>query len=144
MAFEEEFYARAASLTAQKSFCIRRKVGAVLVKEGHIVLSACNGAGSVCQICVRNQNKIKPGLLHSTCNGMHAERRLLQLAAGRSIDVRGAAVYCTHSPCSECALALAEAKIAQFIYLEEYPDPAFKPLFEENRILYRKMGMDEK
>lgn len=59
-----------------------------------------------------------------------------------SIETRAAAVYCTHSPCCECAAALADAGIAEFIYLHEYPDPAFMSNFEKSDILYRQIRSD--
>lgn len=137
MILNEDIYMQIACLTAEKSLCKRRKVGAILIKGNNILICACNGDVSTCQKCVRNQNDIEAGTLHEICCGIHAEKRLIQFAIDHSIQTNAAIVYCTHSPCRECAIALAKANISSCIYLNEYPDPSFKKIFDENGILYK-------
>ena len=144
MTANESLFMNIANQIAANSLCSRRKVGAVLVKDGNILLRTCNGGTSPCPECVRDRNGIQAGILHRICLGIHAEKRLLQQAMEHSIETRAATVYCTHSPCCECATALADAGIAEFIYLHEYPDPAFMSIFEKNNILYRQIRGDRK
>ncbi len=143
MNLNDNIYLKVASLISKNSFCLRRKVGAVIVKDDNICFGACNGSTSVCQKCVRKENNIKSGTLHEICNGVHAERRLLEFTISHSIETTGAIIYCTHSPCRECATALIDAKIAKFIYLYEYPDVAFKSIFKKYGIIYRQIGSEE-
>lgn len=143
MTASETVFMNAANQIATNSFCLRRKVGAVLAKDGNILLRACNGGTSPCSVCVRDRYGIQAGMLHKICLGIHAEKRLLQQATEHSIETRAATVYCTHSPCCECAVALTNARIAEFIYLHKYPDPAFMSIFEETGVLYRQIGSDK-
>lgn len=144
MTENEAFFINAANQIATNSLCMRRKVGAVLVKDGNILLRTCNGGISPCPECVRDRNGIQTGTLHKICLGIHAEKRLLQQAMEHSIETRSATVYCTHSPCYECTADLVVAGIAEFIYLQEYPDAAFMSNFEKNGILYRQIRSDKK
>lgn len=137
----EILYIRSVLREAKKSPCQRRKVGAILVKEGQILLHACNGNILPCCVCIRNQKHIQVGTHHMSCNGIHAEKRLLQYAYAHSIDTKSAIIYCTHSPCQNCAIALVNAGIYEFVYLYEYPDLAFKTLFKKNNIFFRQIDI---
>lgn len=138
MRLNDDNYLKVASLISQNSFCLRRKVGAVFVNDD-ICFGACNGNKSFCEECVRKENNIKPGKLHKICNGVHAERRLIEFATSHFIETRGAVIYCTHSPCRECTFELINAKISKFIYHYEYPDASFRSLFEEYGIIFKQI-----
>jgi len=91
------------------SACLRRQVGAVLVKDNHVLSTGYNGAArgvEHCKTCMR------------VCRAVHAEANAIAQAALHGISTEGSTVYCTHQPCFMCAKLLLNA----VVYQEGYPD----------------------
>ncbi|MDI6840466.1 MAG: dCMP deaminase family protein [bacterium] len=116
-----------AEVVAERSTCVRRKVGAVLVKDKHVLSTGYNGAASGVthcseQGCMRQEMNIPSGERHELCRAVHAEMNTIAQAAFHGVKTEGAVLYCTHQPCFMCAKILLNAGVHKVIYQEGYPD----------------------
>lgn len=116
-----------AELVAKRSTCLRRQVGAVIVKDKRILATGYNGAPSGiihCEVvgCIRGKMGIASGERHELCRGVHAEQNAIIQAANFGVNIEGATVYTTHQPCFICTKMLINAKIGKIIFKEAYPD----------------------
>ncbi len=132
----DEYFMGIAVLVAGRSTCIRRKVGAILVKDKRILCSGYNGAPSGIAHCaetgcLREQLKVPSGEKHELCRGVHAEQNAIIQAACHGISVKGAKLYCTNQPCSICAKMIINAGISTVFYRESYDDPMSREMFSQ-------------
>lgn len=132
----DEYFMNIAELVAQRATCVRRKVGAVIVKEKHILATGYNGPPSGvehCEVagCLREKLKIPSGERHEICRGLHGEQNAIIQAALHGISIRDSMIYLTNQPCSMCAKMLINAGIKKIIYGGEYPDKLAVSLLEE-------------
>jgi len=123
----DEYFMDIARLVARRSTCLRRQVGAVMVKERNILATGYNGTPSGITHCaetgcLRDQLKVPSGERHELCRGLHAEQNAIIQAARHGVNISGATLYCTNSPCIICTKMLINAGIRQVVYLEGYPD----------------------
>ena len=114
---QQEFdkrYARMALVWAENSYCTRRKVGALVVKDRMIISDGYNGTPTGFEnICEDDNNTSKPYVLHAEANA------ITKLAkSANSSD--GATMYVTASPCIECAKLIIQAGIKRVVYTEKY------------------------
>lgn len=121
------YFMKIAELVAERSTCLRRKVGAVLVQDRRILATGYNGAPKGLRHCaeigcLREKLKIKPGKRIEICRGVHAEQNALVQAASFGIKVAGAHLYCTHQPCITCTKLLINAGITKIYVKTPYPD----------------------
>ncbi len=126
-------------LVSTRSTCLRRKVGAILVKDKRILATGYNGAPMGLKHCLelgclREQRNIPSGERHELCRGLHAEQNVLLQAAYHGISIKGATLYCTNYPCVICTKMLINAGIKKIIYLEGYPDELSTIMLEESSI----------
>ncbi|RKX70844.1 cytidine deaminase [candidate division WOR-3 bacterium] len=129
-----EYFMEIAKLVAQRSTCLRRKVGAVLVKEKRILATGYNGAPRGIRHCAEVgclRENIPPGSRHEICRGIHAEQNAIIQAAYFGFSIRGSTLYSTHQPCFICTKMLINAGIVEIYYLEEYPDPLALAMLKE-------------
>ncbi len=139
----DEYFLEAARLVAKRSTCLRRKVGAVLVKGKRILATGYNGAPSGikhCEVtgCLREQLKVPSGERHELCRGLHAEQNVILQAALYGVSVEGSTLYITNAPCSICAKMVINAGIKEIIYSDSYPDKMAENFLREARIKIRK------
>ncbi len=139
----DEYFLKLASVVAERSTCKRHKVGAIAVKDKKILTTGYNGAASKAKDCLelgclRDDLCIESGTRHEICRAIHAEQNVIIQAAQHGINLEGATIYCTHSPCILCAKMLVNAKIKKFITFGEYPDQEFLKLFQETGIEFEK------
>ncbi len=132
----DSYFMKIAELVSERSTCLRRKVGAVIVQDRRILATGYNGApkGLVhCQKigCFREKLKIKPGERIEICRGVHAEQNALVQAASFGIKVAGACLYCTHQPCITCTKLLVNAGITGIYARKPYPDPLANQVLNE-------------
>jgi dCMP deaminase len=128
-----------ARVVATRSTCLRRQVGAVLVKEKRILTTGYNGAPrglSHCLEvgCLREQLGIPPGERQELCRGLHAEQNAIIQAAYYGVSIEGATLYCTHQPCITCAKMLINAGIKKIIFEEPYPDELAERMLREAKV----------
>jgi dCMP deaminase len=144
----DEYFLRITKEVAQRSTCLRRKVGALLVMDKHILTTGYNGAPSGIQHCLeigclREQLKVPPGERHELCRGLHAEMNALIQAANYSTKISGATLYSTTYPCSMCAKMLVNAGIKRIVTLSDYPDPFAKEIFSMANIDVEIVKLDD-
>lgn len=123
-------------LVAQRATCTRRFVGAILVRDKHIISTGYNGAPSGTSHCLevgclRDQLGIPSGERHELCRGLHAEQNAIIQAALHGTSVAGATLYCTNMPCVICSKMLINARITEVYYREGYADILSRDLMAE-------------
>ena len=132
----ETYFMDIALLVAKRSTCLRRSVGAVVVKEKRVLSTGYNGAPmnvAHCRVtgCIREQMKIPSGERHELCRGIHAEQNAIIQAAYHGASIKDADLYCTNLPCSICAKMIINAGIRTIYYLSGYADTMSEEMLEE-------------
>ena len=135
---------KAAILVSERSTCLRRKVGAVLVKDKQILATGYNGAPSGithCDTtgCLRVELKIPSGERHEICRGLHAEQNVILQAAFCGVSTQNSVLYITNAPCSICAKMILNAGINEVIVFDEYPDKMALEFLDQAKITLRKV-----
>jgi dCMP deaminase len=138
----DEYFMDIARLVSSRSTCMRRQVGAVMVKSKHVLATGYNGTPSGITHCsetgcLREQLKVPSGERHELCRGLHAEQNAIIQAARHGVDINGATLYCTHSPCIICSKMLINAGIKQIVYIHGYPDQMSLDMIGEAGIVTR-------
>lgn len=138
----EEYFVEIARLVASRSTCLRRHVGAVLVKDKNILATGYNGtpkgiAHCDTRGCLREKHKVPSGERHELCLGLHAEQNAIIQAAKHGTNISGATLYCTHAPCVICVKMLINSGIATIVYLDGYPDELATALLKESGMKVR-------
>ena len=132
----DQYFLKIASVVAERSTCRRHHVGAVAVRDKHILATGYNGAASGLKDCLelgclRDEKQIPSGTRHEICRGIHAEQNVIIQASLHGVSLEGSTIYCTHTPCILCAKMLVNAKIARYVSFGEYKDLEFVALFRE-------------
>jgi len=130
------YFMKMAKLVSERSTCLRRKVGAVLVKNNQIIASGYNGSPKhishcITAGCIREERSISSGERHELCRGVHAEQNTIIQAAINGSSIDSAVLYCTHFPCSICSKILINSEIKYIYVAEDYPDSLAKEMFTE-------------
>ena len=132
----DEYFLKIASVVAERATCLRHHVGAVAVKDKHILATGYNGAAAGSKDCLelgclRDEMGIPSGERHEICRGIHAEQNVIIQASLHGVSLEGSTIYCTHTPCVLCAKMLVNAKIKRFVSFGSYNDSTFVDLFRE-------------
>src|SRR6056297_2173642 len=132
----DQYFMEIATLVAKRSTCLRRAVGAVIVKDKRILATGYNGAPSGVRHCIevgclRETLQVASGERHELCRGIHAEQNAIIQAAYHGVPICGADLYCTNLPCSICTKMLINAGIQTIYYRSGYADELAKDLLEE-------------
>ncbi len=141
----DEYFLSIADLVSKRSTCLRRSVGAVLVKDKRILATGYNGAPSGivhCSVtgCIREKLKIPSGERHELCRGLHAEQNAFLQAALHGTSLKESALYSTTQPCIICAKMIINAGIREIIIKGDYPDKMSKDLLREAKITIRRVA----
>ena len=144
----DRYFMDMAKLVATRSTCLRRHVGAVIVKDKHVLSTGYNGAprgARHCEEtgCLRIELKVPSGTRHELCRGVHAEQNAVAQAAYFGTSVKGATIYTTTFPCSLCAKILVNAGISEIVYDEGYMDDLSKEILSETQMRIRRVEGDE-
>lgn len=131
-----EYFMEIAHLVKRRATCLRRQVGAVIVKDRNILATGYNGAPSGVEHCadrgcLREKLGIPSGERHEICRGLHAEQNAIIQAAKHGTSIEGATLYCTNQPCSICAKMIINAGVRQIIFEEGYPDALAEEMIKE-------------
>ncbi|MBM4449106.1 MAG: cytidine deaminase [Chloroflexi bacterium] len=132
----DEYFLKIASVVAERSTCRRHHVGAVAVRDKHILATGYNGAAAGSKDCLelgclRDELGIPSGERHEICRGIHAEQNVIIQASLHGVSLEGSTIYCTHTPCVLCAKMLVNARIKRFVTFGSYNDSTFVDLFKE-------------
>ncbi len=140
----DEYFMKIAELVSTRATCIRRSVGAVLVKEKRILATGYNGAPSGITHCgeigcLREKMKIPSGERHELCRGLHAEQNAIIQAAYHGISIKDSILYITCHPCSVCAKMIINAGIKEIIIKDGYPDAISGDMLKEAGVNVRTL-----
>ena len=145
----DTYFMDIASLVAQRSTCLRRKVGAVAVKDKRMLATGYNGAPSGVPHCaetgcLRQKLNIPSGQRQEICRAVHAEQNVIVQAARHGVSLEGATLYCTHLPCITCSKMLANVGIARIVVAESYPDKFTVDMIQDSgmKLIYLKEDGD--
>ena len=135
----DEYFMKITMLVAERSTCMRRMVGAIIVKDKKIVSTGYNGAPKGLKHCLeigclREEMGIPSGERHELCRGAHAEQNAIIQAAGSGNNMDGATMYCTDSPCSTCTKMIINSGIRRLVLGKKYPDELGEKLISESGI----------
>ena len=141
----DEYFMAIAELVSRRSTCLRRHVGAVLVKEKRILATGYNGAPSGishCEKvgCIREKLNIPSGERHELCRGLHAEQNAIIQAAYHGVSIKGSILYITCHPCSVCTKMIINAGIGEIIIKDTYPDKIAAELLNEAGVKIRMIS----
>jgi dCMP deaminase len=135
----DEYFLKIASVVAERSTCRRHHIGAIAVKNKHILTTGYSGAPAGAKDCLelgclRDELGIPSGTRQEICRAIHAEQNVIIQAGLHGVSLEGSTVYCTHTPCVLCAKMLVNARIARFASFGKYSDDEFIKLFKEASI----------
>ena len=135
----DQYFMQITHLVATRSSCLRRQVGAILVKQKNILATGYNGVPSgithCCETgCLREQMKVPSGERHELCRGLHAEQNAIIQAARHGVNIEGSTLYCTTMPCVICTKMIINAGITRVIYEQGYADRLAAEMIAETGI----------
>ncbi len=135
----DEYFMRIAELAATRSTCLRRQVGAVIVKDKKILTTGYNGAPSGLKHCLdigclRDKLSIPSGERHELCRATHAEQNAIVQAALFGVSIRDSTMYSTTQPCILCSKLIINAGIKKIVIKDSYPDPMSRQMLKEAKI----------
>jgi dCMP deaminase len=141
----ENYFMGIAKLVAKRSTCLRRSVGAIIVKDKRILTTGYNGAPSGIRHCLevgclREQLNVASGERHELCRGIHAEQNAIIQAAFHGVSIKDSALFCTNLPCSICAKMIINAGIKKIYYLTGYADAISEDMLREAAVEIIKMA----
>ena len=123
----DEYFMEMAELARKRSTCLRRHVGAVIVKDNRVIATGYNGVPKGIRHCeetgcLRQQLNVPSGKMHELCRGLHAEQNAIIQAACMGSSIAGGTLYCTTQPCVICTKMIINAGIKRVVIKESYPD----------------------
>jgi dCMP deaminase len=132
----DEYFLKIASVVAERSTCRRHHMGAIAVRDKHILTTGYNGAPAGAKDCLelgclRDEQGIPSGTRTEVCRAIHAEQNVIIQAGLHGVSLEGSTVYCTHTPCVLCAKMLVNARISRFVTFRKYDDDRFIEIFKE-------------
>ena len=144
----DEYFIKAAALVAERSTCLRRHIGAIIVKDKKIITTGYNGAARGMKDCIelgclRNELGIVSGTRHEICRAIHAEQNAIIQGAFHGTSIKGGILYCTHTPCMICAKMIVNAEIKEVISYQDYSDKEARIFLEEAGVNLRKIDRPE-
>lgn len=132
----DEYFMDMVEIIKTRSTCVRRSVGAIIVKDNRILATGYNGAPSGCVHCeeigcIREKMNVPSGQRHELCRALHAEQNAIIQAARYGISIENATIYITTQPCVICAKMIINAGIKKIVYKGEYPDELSTQMLDE-------------
>ncbi len=136
----DEYFLKVASVVAERSTCRRHHVGAVAVRDKHILATGYNGAPAGAKDCLelgclRDEMNIPSAQNPEICRGVHAEQNVIIQASLHGVSLEGSTVYATHTPCRQCAKMLANARIKRYVSFGKYDDSPSSAFINLNAFL---------
>ena len=144
----DEYFMSVAHLVSKRSTCVRRPVGAIVVKNKRILTTGYNGAPRNLRHCLevgclRDQMGINSGERHELCRGVHAEQNAIIQGAVFGVSVEGGTLYTTTFPCVLCSKLVINAGLVEIVYDKGYPDDLSKELLEESGMILRHYSLED-
>ena len=141
---KDQYFMKIAEVVSQRSTCLKRKVGAVLIKDSHIISTGYNGAPSGFKHCTPEscvRKNLKPGQNPEFCRGIHAEVNCIIQAAIHGTSIKGeTTLYTTTFPCMSCLKLIINAGIKKVVYKEGYnmENKVKEELLRESDLIIKK------
>ena len=141
----ESYFMQMARLTATRSSCHRRAVGAVIVRDRHVLATGYNGNPAGFKHCaetgcIREMLNVPSGAHHELCTGLHAEQNAILQAAKVGTSIDGSILYTTTFPCVTCAKMLLNVGVREIVYEEGYPDELGRWMLARSSVVVRRFG----
>ena len=135
----DEYFMEIARQVATRSTCLRRHVGAIIVRDKRILSTGYNGPPRGLRHCdetgcLREQLGIPSGQRQEICRGLHAEQNAIIQAALHGGSVEGGTVYVTHQPCITCAKMIINSGIVRAVCANAYPDELSRSMLDEANV----------
>ena len=139
----DEYFMEITHLVARRSTCLRRQVGAVLVKDKNILATGYNGAPSGVAHCLdvgclREKLGVPSGERHELCRGLHAEQNAIIQAAKHGTNIDDSTLYCTTMPCIICSKMIINAGIRRIVFEEGYSDTLAAEMIKESGVVVER------
>lgn len=141
---EYDYFIKLLEVVRTRSTCVRRKVGAIAVKDGRVIATGYNGSPRGTTHCTEDtclRLNVPSGTRHELCRAVHAEQNLVAQAALHGVSLKDAVVYVDTSPCGICAKLLVNAGVKEvYVQGNAYPDMVTDWLVSEGvlKIHYRE------
>ena len=140
----DEYFMEITKVVAKRSSCMKRNVGAIIVRDKRILSTGYNGAPkglAHCSVvgCIRKEMNIPSGQRHELCRGLHAEQNAIIQAAWDGVKIQDSTLYCTHQPCVICVKMMINAGIVRLVYNGTYPDELAAQMLKESKIEVKKV-----
>jgi dCMP deaminase len=141
----DDYFMSFAKLARTRASCIRRQVGAVIVKDNMVLTTGYNGAPRglphASEVgCLRDKLGVPSGQRHELCRGLHAEQNAIIQGARHGISLEGAMLYCTTFPCVICLKMIINAGLTHVYYLEGYADAIAEQIIAESGFPVMRMA----
>lgn len=143
----DQYFMMMAYLASTRSTCLRRQVGAVIVKDKRLLATGYNGAPKGLPHCLdigclREELEIPAGERHELCRATHAEQNAIAQAASFGVSIEAATLYSTCQPCSLCAKLMINSGIAAIKTCGDYPDPMAQEMLSRAGVRVEKIELD--
>jgi dCMP deaminase len=141
----DDYFMQITKDVAARSTCLKRSVGAIIVKDFRVLTTGYNGAPKNIEHCektgcLRKEMKVPSGERHELCRGLHAEQNAIIQAAWHGVKIEGSTMYCTFQPCVICAKMMINAGIKRLVYEGSYPDKLAMQMLKESGIKIERRG----
>ena len=139
----DDYFMQITHLVASRATCLRRKVGAILVRDKRILTTGYNGPPAGLPHCdelggcLREKMQVASGERHELSRAVHAEQNAIIQAAVHGFSIKGATLYATNQPCSLCTKMLVNAGVREFVVAEGYPDTLAREIMDQAEVLLR-------
>ncbi len=145
----DDYFIKLTQDVSERATCVKRQVGALIVKDKRILATGYNGVPKGFKHCdevgcVRKEMGLPSGQRHELCRGLHAEQNAIVQAAVHGVKIEGATIYCNYQPCVICVKMLINANIKKIVYAGGYPDELAQKMLKESKIQvvkYEKKGV---
>lgn len=143
----DEYFMTITYLVRERATCLRRKVGAIAVKDKRILATGYNGAPMGMKHCdelggcLRDKLNIPSGERIEISRAVHAEQNVVAQAARFGIPLDGATIYVTNFPCVTCSKILIDAGIKEIVFAEDYNDWLSKEMLKDSKIKVRQFKL---
>lgn len=135
----DDYFMEITKLVSRRSTCMRRHVGAVIVRDRRILATGYNGAPRGLRHCsetgcLREKMNIPSGQNQELCRGLHAEQNAIIQSALFGVSIENSQIYTVNQPCVVCAKMIINAGIKRIVFDQPYPDPLSEELIKESGI----------
>jgi len=142
------YFLEITNVVKKRSTCLRRQVGALIVKDNHILATGYNGVPSKITHCsetgcLREQLNVPSGERHELCRGLHAEQNAIIQAAHHGTSIKDSTLYTNTKPCSICTKMIVNAGIKRIVYEEYYKDKLADDILNETDIILFNINSDK-